>query len=185
MAAEFIRSPGNPSGCSRKKPTPMKRDDLWSFALSCYRQPGIEAACLELQAAGADVCLLLTGAWLECRGVACDVARLRQLKDLSDDWRAMVVAPLRTLRQSWRQQAATDYELAELRERVKALELDAEHIQLQRLQSATQHWPKGNEPANWLDPLCAGLSGEKQARLEALRRAAASQLVTQLVTGEG
>ncbi|MBC8649771.1 TIGR02444 family protein [Pseudomonas sp. MTM4] len=156
----------------------MKRDDLWSFALSCYQQPGIEAACLELQAAGADVCLLLTGAWLERRGVACDDARLRQLKDLSDDWRAMVVAPLRTLRQSWRQQAATDYALVGLRERVKALELDAEHIQLQRLQSATQPWPKGSERTNWLGPLCACLSGEKQTLWETLRRVAGSQLAT-------
>lgn len=156
----------------------MKHDDLWAFALSCYRQPGIEAACLELQAAGADVCLLLTGAWLECRSVACDDTRLLQLKNLSDDWRTGVIAPLRNLRQSWRQRAAVDGELAGLREHVKALELDAEHIQLQRLQSATQHWPKGGEPANWLDPLCTDLSGEKQALLEALRRAAASQLVT-------
>lgn len=178
MAAEFIRSPGNPSGCSRKKPTLMKRDDLWSFALSCYQQPGIEAACLELQAAGADVCLLLTGAWLECRGVACDDARLTQLKNLSDDWRTGVVAPLRSLRQNWRQQAATDDELNGLRERVKALELDAEHIQLQRLQSATQPWPKGSERTNWLDPLCADLGGEKRPRWEILRRVAASQLVT-------
>lgn len=178
MAAEFIRSLGNPSGCSRKKPTPMKHDDLWTFALTCYQQPGVEAACLELQAAGADVCLLLTGAWLECRGVACDEARFMQLKSLSDDWRTMVVAPLRTLRQSWRQQAATDCELAELRERVKALELDAEHIQLQRLQSATQTWPKGCERTNWLGPLCAGLSGEKQALWETLRRVAGSQLAT-------
>lgn len=156
----------------------MKRDDLWSFALSCYQQPGVEAACLGLQAAGADVCLLLTGAWLEHRGVACDDARLRQLQDLSDDWRAMVVAPLRTLRQSWRQQAATDDELAGLRERVKALELDAEHMQLQRLQSVTWPWPKGSERTNWLGPLCAGLSGEKQALWETLRRVAGSQLAT-------
>ena len=44
--------------------------DLWSFALSTYARPGVEAACLRVQEQGADVCLLLCGAWLEQRGVA-------------------------------------------------------------------------------------------------------------------
>ncbi|MCK1787400.1 TIGR02444 family protein, partial [Pseudomonas sp. TNT11] len=37
--------------------------DLWSFALSTYARPGVEAACLRLQEQGADVCLLLCGAF--------------------------------------------------------------------------------------------------------------------------
>ena len=36
--------------------------DLWSFAIHVYQRDGVEAACLRLQAAGADVCLLLAGA---------------------------------------------------------------------------------------------------------------------------
>lgn len=39
--------------------------DLWNFALHLYARPGVEAACLALQDEGADVCLLLCGAWLE------------------------------------------------------------------------------------------------------------------------
>lgn len=154
----------------------MTHNDLWTFALTCYAQPGVETACLGLQGAGADVCLLLTGAWLECRGIGCDEARLAQLKNISDDWRIQVVAPLRNLRQCWRQQATADKALADLRARVKKLELDAEQIQLQRLQEATQNWPTGRESADWLERLCGDLDGETHASLEVLRRAAAAQL---------
>ncbi|NKQ13066.1 TIGR02444 family protein [Pseudomonas sp. SST3] len=156
----------------------MKRDDLWSFALACYAQPGVEVACLELQAAGADVCLLLAGAWLECRRIACDGARLEQLKAVSDDWRTQVVAPLRGLRQSWREQANRDSDLASLRGRIKQLELEAEQIQLLRLQSVAEHWPASRGSADWLDQLCADLSDEPQISLNTLRYAAASQLAS-------
>lgn len=155
----------------------MKHDDLWSFALACYAQPGVEEACLDLQAAGADACLLLTCAWLERRGTAHHDARLLALKSISEEWRTLVVAPLRSLRQTWRQAAFTDGELAELRERVKALELDAEHAQLQRLQSATQGWPVGSGSADWMGHACADLGTGARRPLETLRIAAAQLFV--------
>lgn len=176
MAAEFIRSLGNPSDCPRKKPTLMTHDDLWRFALDCYAQPGVEAACLDLQAAGGDVCLLLAGAWLECRAVDCDETRLAQMKRISRDWRAQVVVPLRKLRQNWRQQALADSELANLRTRLKKLELDAERVQLLRLQHASQPWPSCSQPAEWLARLCADLDGDTREPVRVLRRAAAGQL---------
>jgi uncharacterized protein (TIGR02444 family) len=154
----------------------MKHDDLWTFALAFYAQPGVEMACLELQAAGTDVCLLLAGIWLEQRGAAYDEARLKQLTAISDDWRARVVAPLRSLRQSWRQQAALDDELADLRTRIKALELDAEQVQLRRLQSAAQQWPASSGSIDWLDRLCADLNREAYSAVQTLRHAAANQL---------
>ena len=158
----------------------MKHDDLWSFALACYARPGVETACLELQSAGADVCLLLAGCWLESRGVAFDEARLAQLKSLSDNWRAEVVVPLRNLRQTWRQRAAEDSDLADLRAQVKSLELKAEHVQLQRLQSAAQEWPTGTGPADWLGQLCSGLGEATRSPQIALQSAAA-----QLAAGGG
>lgn len=154
----------------------MKHDDLWAFALAFYAQPGVETACLELQAAGADVCLLLACIWLEHRGAACDEARLKQLTTISDDWRARVVAPLRNLRQSWRQQAVLDDELADLRTRIKKLELDAEQVQLRRLQSAAQQWPAGGGSSGWLERLCADFDHETHSAVQTLRHAAANQL---------
>ncbi|MGE6662033.1 TIGR02444 family protein [Pseudomonas sp. NPDC077408] len=153
----------------------MNNDELWNFALACYAEPGVEKACLELQALGVDVCLLLTCVWLEIRGVHQNAQRLEELKQLSKDWQSTVVLPLRNLRQAWREQAAIDTELASLRQRVKTLELDAERTQLDRLQQATQHWLREDGSNNWLNQLCTGIDGDPDALLIVLRRAA-SQL---------
>ncbi|MFI8741702.1 TIGR02444 family protein [Stutzerimonas zhaodongensis] len=153
----------------------MNNDELWNFALACYAEPGVEKACLELQALGMDVCLLLACVWLEIRGIRQNAQRLEDLKLLSKDWQSAVVLPLRNLRQAWREQAAIDTELASLRQRVKTLELDAERTQLDRLQQATQHWSREGGSDNWLNQLCTGIDGAPDALLTVLRRAA-SQL---------
>lgn len=155
-----------------KKTLPMKHDDLRSFALACYAWPGVEDACLELQAAGADVCLLLAGAWLERRASVCTAARLARLRQVSTDWQIEVVQPLRNLRQAWRGQAASDDALQALREQVKQLELEAEYIQLDRLQQAAQQWPTEQAADDWLAALCSSLAGDTRAPQEQLRRAA-------------
>jgi len=130
--------------------------DLWSFALSTYARPGVEAACLRLQEQGADVCLLLCGAWLEQRGVALEPERMRTLQQLARPWQAQVIEPLRQLRVQWRAMVQQDEQLAALREQVKALELDAERQLLTRLEALTQAWPKGEmTQQRWLEGLVA------------------------------
>lgn len=155
-----------------KKSPPPTHQDLRRFALACYARPGVESACLELQAAGADVCLLLAGAWLQRRGIACTAARLAELRQVSEDWQAEVVQPLRNLRQTWREEAQKDEALRTLREQVKQLELEAEFTQLDRLQQAARQWPAERESGDWLGALCASLPGDTRAPLEHLRRAA-------------
>jgi len=154
----------------------MNNDDLWNFALACYAKPGVESACLDLQALGFDVCLLLACSWLEIRGVRHDTQRMEQLNQLSLDWQGTVVIPLRSLRNEWRERAATDTALADFRKRVKTLELDAERIQLDRLQLTAQHWRKEGGAHDWLDQLGAGVEGDHCALLDVLRRAASAQL---------
>ncbi|WP_287031149.1 TIGR02444 family protein [Pseudomonas sp. UBA6310] len=129
--------------------------DLWSFALARYARPGVENACLALQAEGADVCLLLCGAWLGARRVSCTAARAEQLKALAKPWQATVVMPLRQLRQGWKAAAGSDAALTELREQVKALELRAEHELLRRLESASADWPEdaSETTQDWLRAL--------------------------------
>lgn len=72
--------------------------DLWNYALALYARPGVEAACLELQALGGDVCLLLCATWLQARGVAVLGERAQALQELAEPWQRDVVAPLRSLR---------------------------------------------------------------------------------------
>ncbi|MCF5665967.1 TIGR02444 family protein [Pseudomonas marginalis] len=138
--------------------------DLWSFALSTYARPDVEAACLRLQEQGADVCLLLCCAWLEQRAVTVTAERIQALKQIARPWQAQVIEPLRRVRMQWRAMAQQDEDLARLRERVKALELDAERQLLMRLEALAQTWPTG-EAMNkqlWLE----GLAAEDAANLD-------------------
>ncbi len=138
--------------------------DLWSFALTTYARPGVEAGCLRLQEQGADVCLLLCGAWLEQRAVAVTAERIQALKQIAEPWQAHVVEPLRRVRMQWRAMAQQDEDLAGLRERVKALELEAERQLLARLETLARMWPTGEAMGHqqWLE----GLAAEDAANLD-------------------
>lgn len=143
--------------------------DLWNFALELYARPGVEDACLTLQDAGCDVCLLLAGAWLQRRGTPCRDEYLEALRTLAEPWQRHVVAPLRQTRRSWRAEAGRDVGLATLRERLKRLELQAERLLLQRLQALAGEWPNGVAGDDWL----GRLAGNDSAALQVLRGAAA------------
>ncbi|MFM9485946.1 MULTISPECIES: TIGR02444 family protein [Pseudomonas] len=145
--------------------------DLWSFSLNTYARPGIEQACLQLQSAGINVCLLLCAAWLGQRGVACDEQRLQQLRSVAAPWDADVVRPLRALRTHWKAAATADADLHNLREQVKALELEAERHLLLRLERAAQSWPQDAETdlSAWLEGAAAGAAHLHRDALHQLR----------------
>ncbi|MGN8274517.1 TIGR02444 family protein [Pseudomonas sp. SMN5] len=129
--------------------------DLWKFSLDLYARPGVEQACLALQDAGASVCLLLCGLWLEQRGVACNEQRLLQLRQVAGPWDAEVIRPLRALRVAWKRNALQDADLRSLRERIKGLELEAERHLLERLETAATDWRRTGQidSARWLEAL--------------------------------
>jgi uncharacterized protein (TIGR02444 family) len=145
--------------------------DLWSFTLDLYTCPGVEHACLRLQASGANVCTLLCGAWLGRRGVACTADHLREIRQLATPWHDEVVRPLRALRTLWRTAAADDIELGVLRQQVKALELEAERELLSRLEALTKGWSKGTEQQvmAWLEGLAAEAGEQNHDALQVLR----------------
>lgn len=149
-------------------------DDVWSYALKLYARPGVEAACLSLQDGGADVCLVLASAWLGSAGVAFSQARVNRLESTAREWREEVIAPLRSLRQRWREVAKRDTELAPLRERIKQLELEAEKVLLGRLEAVAQDWPRGEaeDLARWLEAAAGEAGGLRRDARETLRTAA-------------
>jgi uncharacterized protein (TIGR02444 family) len=148
--------------------------DLWSFSLDVYSRPGVQEACLSLQASGANVCTLLCGAWLGCRGVRCDESRVLEIGQLADPWHDNVVRPLRELRVQWRDASQVDTPLATLRERLKALELDAERELLGRLERLTAGWPKedAQQVSLWLQKLAGPAAEQNRDALQVLRVAA-------------
>ncbi len=145
--------------------------DLWSFSLGTYARPGVEAACLTLQSAGVNVCLLLCGLWLAKRGVTCNQQRLELLRSVCEPWDAEVVRPLRALRAQWKLAAGDDTELRDLREKVKGLELEAERLLLIRLERAAINWPQSEatDLSAWLDGMAAGAANLNRNALHQLR----------------
>jgi uncharacterized protein (TIGR02444 family) len=145
--------------------------DLWSFSLSTYARPGVEHACLQLQSAGVNVCLLLCGAWLGQRAIACNEPRLQQLRSVAEPWDVDVVRPLQALRMQWKNAATQDAELRTLREQVKTLELEAERHLLLRLERVAQSWPEdeADDLSAWLVGMAAGAAHLDRDALHQLR----------------
>lgn len=154
MAAESI------SFASRSPPE--RRMPLWNFALALYARPGVETACLAAQDAGADVCLMLCGAWLDRRGVAFQASGAASLQALAIERQEALIKPLRNVRQQLRQAATHQPQLARLREQVKELELAAERQLLEQLERRCQDWPEAfpAPSGTWLVSLAAPLPAE-------------------------
>ena len=149
------------------------QEDLWEFALAVYARPGVEGACLRLQDAGGDVCLVLAALWLDSRDCALDAQGLERLRAAASHWQATVVGPLRQLRQAWKAAADEDEDLAALREQLKTLELAAEREQLARMARLAAHWPcrTTNDRRTWLGAVApqAATAGDLGVLAEAAR----------------
>ncbi|RRV09096.1 TIGR02444 family protein [Pseudomonas sp. v388] len=148
--------------------------DLWSFTLDFYARPGVEQACLDLQAGGANVCMVLCGVWLAMHDVPCNGRRLREVRERAEPWHADVVRPLRELRSRWKAAAIHDSALSALREQVKALELDAERQLLTSLQALVEAWPAVDERGSqeWLSEVAGEAGKNRRGALQVLRDAA-------------
>jgi uncharacterized protein (TIGR02444 family) len=146
--------------------------DLWSFTLDFYARPGVEQACLALQAKGGNVCALLCGVWLDQRNIPFNPQRAEEIRQLATPWHDQVVGPLRAVRTQWKTAAVTDEELSALRERVKVLELDAERELLVRLQRLIQDWPEqaAEHSGVWLRALAGEAAEKAPDALQVLQR---------------
>lgn len=107
--------------------------DLWDFSLAVYGREGVAPACLALQARyGADVNLLLYVCWWGAsgRGAIGDDGLARARAAVAG-WHEEVVRGLRLVRMRLKREphpAAPD-RADDLRKRVQAVELEAEHIE--------------------------------------------------------
>ncbi|GGF38022.1 hypothetical protein GCM10011611_50490 [Aliidongia dinghuensis] len=116
--------------------------DFWGFAHRLYEDTS--ALCLDLQdGAGLDVNLVLLCLWAgTVRGLALTDEDFPALDAALEPWRTRVVAPLRAVRRFLK----GDSLATELRERIKAAELDAERVEQRRLLAALPDRPLG-EPS--------------------------------------
>jgi len=118
----------------------LPKCEFWDFSLAVYRRAGVAPACLALQERyGTDVNLLFFCCWLAASGRgALEGEALARAAAAVEPWHREIVRGLRAVRVRLRDGAsllpeAADAGLlagaAELRKKVGAVELEAEHIE--------------------------------------------------------
>jgi uncharacterized protein (TIGR02444 family) len=109
---------------------------FWRFSLAVYGRPEVPPACLTLQEMhGLDVNLLLFACFAGVRGRALTGQDLEILEAAAGPWHTQVVRPLRGAR-TWMKAQPMDEAERSLRERIKALELEGERIEQDKLWAA-------------------------------------------------
>jgi uncharacterized protein (TIGR02444 family) len=123
---------------------------FWRFSLQFYRQPGVSEACIALQDdCGVDVNLLLFLLWLADDGQLLSADEVRKLDEQVRDWRNLTIIPIREVRRKLKG-ARTLVEPGKqeaFRNRVKAIELEAERLQQEALYAFSQSGPLGKQAA--------------------------------------
>lgn len=107
--------------------------NVFDVMVQLYGEPGIASWCLEAQTRHAvDVPSLLFFALADSHGHGADDGEMQRLLERAGEWRSLFVLPLRHLRLTLRQGRRNTAEI-ELYEKIKAAELEAEQLQVQRL----------------------------------------------------
>lgn len=117
----------------------MNDSPFWRFSLALYGRPGVPDACLRLQdECGADVNVMFYVLFLAHANRRIDAADVERIEALAAPWRDDIVRPLRTVRRVLKSPPAhfRDDATQGLREQVKRIELEAEHLQQLALERA-------------------------------------------------
>jgi uncharacterized protein (TIGR02444 family) len=126
--------------------TPTATTPFWRFSLKFYGQSGVSDACIALQdGCGVDVNLLLFLFWLASERQALSPDEVKKLDATIKSWRELTIVPIRDTRRKLKG-AKTFVDPAKqeaLRDKVKAVELEAEKLQQEALYAFTQSGPLG------------------------------------------
>jgi uncharacterized protein (TIGR02444 family) len=126
---------------------------FWRFSLKFYGQSGVSDACIALQdGCGIDVNLLLFLFWLASERQLLSPDEVKKLDATIKSWRELTIIPIRDTRRKLKG-AKTFVDPAKqeaLRDKVKAVELEAEKLQQEALYAFTQTGPLGkpSEPSD-------------------------------------
>jgi uncharacterized protein (TIGR02444 family) len=121
---------------------------FWHFSLRFYKQAGISDACIALQDdCGVDVNLLLFLLWRASEGWQLSANEVRNLDQTVKSWRELTIIPIRDTRRKLKGAATLlDHNRQEaFRNKVKAVELEAERLQQEALYEFTKSGPLGKE----------------------------------------
>jgi len=117
----------------------MTMENFWNFSVQHYSRPGVADSCLALQDEhNLDVNLVLFCIWYGQNFGELSQLQLDEVISFSISWADNVVKPLRQARRWIKQHnevlGIPGDSLEEFRSKVKRLELEAEHLQQDRLQ---------------------------------------------------
>jgi uncharacterized protein (TIGR02444 family) len=119
---------------------------FWRFSLHFYKQAGVSDACIKLQDdCGVDVNLLLYLFWLASDGRQLTADEVKNLDGKVKSWRELTIIPIRDTRRKLKGAATLlDPKRQEaFRDKVKAIELEAERLQQEALYEFTKAGPLG------------------------------------------
>ncbi|MEN5364005.1 TIGR02444 family protein [Brevundimonas intermedia] len=111
---------------------------LWDWAVAAYAAPGVGEACLALQDNHEqNVPVLLWSGWVAATGRKPDAETIEAACDTARAWDSVVVAPLRSVRRTLKAPIPDidDGPREAVRNRIKALELEAERHLLEALEA--------------------------------------------------
>jgi len=130
------------------------KSPFWTFSLRMYGQPGVPPACLTLQdGSGVDVNVLLFALYAASCGRGLSAADVNRIMASVEPWKNQAVVPLRGVRR-FLKDTPEGFEpkgVEELRQRVKAVELEAERLQQETLFAL---WPDSSL-GNAMEPVAA------------------------------
>ena len=118
------------------EPSSEAARSLWDYATAVYSRPGIPESILWFQDhCRGDVPIILFISWCSIRGVPVDHQLLAQIEQMVSVWPRDVVAPLRGLRRDLKtdSKGIVQETVFAFRVKLKALELEAEHLELNAL----------------------------------------------------
>ena len=119
----------------------VRKSPFWRFSVKFYAEPGVAAACIELQdRAKVDVNVLFFLLWNATQGRALNAADVTEVERAIGPWRDTAVVPIRNVRRALKSPPAVmSAETAEgFRTRIKAVELEAERLQQEALYDLAQ-----------------------------------------------
>lgn len=134
VGADEIAEPARMNASAPAERLPVS--PFWTFSLRLYGKADVPAACITLQEkSGVDVNVLLFCLFAAKSGRALGVADVARIISAIDPWKAGAVIPLRAARMFLRTPPSmVDADgAAALRQRVKAIELEAERLQQEGL----------------------------------------------------
>lgn len=129
---------------------------LWDWAVAAYAAPDVSDACLALQDHHEqNVPLLLWSTWIAATGRRPDEDTIEAACDTARAWDSVVVAPLRAVRRTLKAPVPDidDGPRESVRNRIKALELEAEKHLLEALEALAP--PPAGAPRLAIDGLAA------------------------------